>query len=207
MAEAMTKSALDDALVPGRYGAATDPCGVRAQSRLGVTIASIAARRGMTDALRRKLASTYRIELPAGPVATGAGPISLVGIGPDRWLWLDGGATPTKVATLAETMRDLAAVADQTDGHRLLRLGGPRLRDLLAKGVDIDVHPTRFTVGSAAAIGVAHIPILLWQIDRESSFEVALPRSYAESFYAWLEESAAEFGLEVLPPERRLARA
>jgi sarcosine oxidase subunit gamma len=203
----MAKSALDGALVPGRYGAAIDPCGVRAQLRFGVTIASIGARRGVGDALARKLASTYGIELPAGPAARSANDIALVGTGPGRWLWLDGSAAPTKVAILAETLHDLAAVADQSDSHRLLRLGGARVRELLAKGVDIDLHPKQFAVGSVAATGIAHIPILLWQVSAQPNYEIALPRSYSESFYAWLEDSAAEFGFEVLPPELRPARA
>lgn len=206
MTDATAKSALDGVLVPGRYGAATEACGVRVRLRLGVTIASISVRRGATDALARKLASDYEIELPAGPVARGAGDTLLVGTGPGRWLWLDGSATPTNAATLAENLRDLASVADQSNGHALLKLGGSRVRDLLAKGVDIDLHPKQFSVGSVAATGIAHIPILLWQTDAQPSFEIALPRSYSESFYAWLEESAAEFGLEILPPERRPAR-
>jgi sarcosine oxidase subunit gamma len=45
----------------------------------------------------------------------------------------------------------------------------------------------------------ALIPLHLWQLDDAPTYEVALPRSLARSFAEWLAESAAEFGMVVLP--------
>jgi len=38
----------------------------------------------------------------------------------------------------------------------------------------------------------------LWQIDDSPTYDIAVPRSLAASFWHWLAESAAEFGLDVV---------
>jgi sarcosine oxidase subunit gamma len=60
----------------------------------------------------------------------------------------------------------------------------------------IDLHPSAFATGFAAATNVAHIGIVLWQLDDRPTYEFAVPRSYALSFWHWLEASATAYGLE-----------
>jgi sarcosine oxidase subunit gamma len=45
---------------------------------------------------------------------------------------------------------------------------------------------------------VSHIPVHLWQIDDRPTYEFAVARSLAQSFWRWLEASAAEYGLELV---------
>ena len=59
----------------------------------------------------------------------------------------------------------------------------------------IDLHPRAFKTGDAAATLVSHIPVQLWQIDDRPTYEFAVARSLAQSFWHWLEASAAEYGL------------
>ena len=79
----------------------------------------------------------------------------------------------------------------------LLRISGPRVRDALAKGVAIDLHPRAFCTGNTAMTGVAHIAVQLWQSDDSPAYTFSVARSLAGSFWAWLESSAAEYGLEL----------
>jgi heterotetrameric sarcosine oxidase gamma subunit len=75
-----------------------------------------------------------------------------------------------------------------------LRIAGPSARAAFAKGLSIDLDPIVFARDDVASSILAHIPVTIWRTD-ESSYEVALPRSYASDFWHWLADSAAEFGL------------
>ena len=99
---------------------------------------------------------------------------------------------------LAEPLGDLAAIVDQSHARILLRISGPRVRDALAKGVAIDLHPSAFRTGDTAMTSIAHIDVQLWQDDEAPSYVFSVPRSLAESFWHWLEASAAEHGLELV---------
>ncbi len=97
---------------------------------------------------------------------------------------------------LARELEGLASVMDQSDGYAGVRVDGPAAVDVLAKGVFIDLHDKAFPVGSAAGVSVAHIGVILWRRDA-AAYEMLCFRSYAASFWHWLEESAAEFGMTV----------
>ena len=92
-----------------------------------------------------------------------------------------------------------AAIVDQSHARTLIRVCGPRVRDALAKGVALDLHPSAFTPGDTALTSVAHIGIQLWQTDDAPTYAFSIPRSYAGSFWDWLLSAAAEYGLEMRP--------
>ena len=74
---------------------------------------------------------------------------------------------------------------------------GPRARDVLQKGVLIDLHPGAFKTGDVAVTPIAHIGTHLWQVDDTPAYEIAVFRSFADAFRHWLEEAGAEFGVEI----------
>jgi len=92
----------------------------------------------------------------------------------------------------------LASIVDQSHGRTVLRLTGPRIRDALAKGVPIDLHPRAFKAGDSAATLVSQIAVHFWQVDDRPTYEFAVARSLAASFWHWLEASAAQYGLEFI---------
>jgi sarcosine oxidase subunit gamma len=100
---------------------------------------------------------------------------------------------------LRTTLAGLAAVCGQSDGRTIVRVAGLRARDALAKGVPIDLHPGAFKPGDAAVTSVAHIGVHFWQIDALPSYEFCVFRSFASSFWQWLAEASAEFGVELIP--------
>lgn len=117
----------------------------------------------------------------------------IVWTGPGRWLVL---TADDREAELRRRVGALGSVADQSDGRVVLELRGPALREVLAKGVSIDLHPRVFAVGQAAATLAAHIPALLWRPDPDS-FILAVPRSFAGSLAEWLMDSSLGVGLLV----------
>ena len=93
-------------------------------------------------------------------------------------------------------------IADQSDGCGVLHISGPKARAVLAKGVGLDLDARVFRPGDVALTLAGPIAVQLWQIDETPSFEIALYRSLARSFWHWLSASAAEFGYEVVEEGR-----
>lgn len=176
--------------------------GVVVQDLDGLGIASVQARRGQAAALAARVQARFGVTLPDGPRRSEGDGVIFAGTGVGIWLAVSPeGWTNHLHVTLREALGDLAAITDQSDGYAMLRLGGPRLRDTLAKGVAIDPHPAVFKIDDVAATSIAHIGATLWRIpdspDGSPRFEVAVFRSLAVSFWDWLSESAAEFGMRV----------
>jgi heterotetrameric sarcosine oxidase gamma subunit len=147
------------------------------------------------DALARRIGARYAVAPPAHPAVAKGDGCDLVWAGPGQWLVLsnDRGIADR----LASELHGLAAVTDQSDGRAVLRLAGPRVHDALAKGCPIDLHPRVFRPGEAALTVIAHIGVHLWQLDEAPTYELAVFRSFAGSFWGWLSAAAAEFGLEL----------
>ena len=171
----------------------------KAEEKEGLAIAAVMARKSSGEDLARRIHELFGLELPRGPRRVSGDDIALIGIGPSTWLVAAEGQPNSFSATLAEKIRDLASVTDQSDGYVVLRLSGPKVRDTLAKLVPVDVHPRVFDVGAVAATVAGHISVTLWRLPDEDArtpvFEVAFPRSMAESFRRALTHSAAEFGI------------
>ena len=190
-------SALDGVVKPGRIGRATASPGVTVRELRGAGLATVTARNGRRAALLDAAGSAFGAELPAMPRRIKGRDIAFVWSGPDQWLAYAHPAPAAGMeALLATAFAGLASVVDQSHGRTLLRVTGPHVRDALAKGVPIDLHPRAFKPGDAAATLVSHIPVHLWQIDDRPTYEFAVARSLAQSFWHWLAASSAQYGLE-----------
>ena len=102
---------------------------------------------------------------------------------------------------LAARLGGFASICDQSDSRIVLELAGPRVRDVLAKGVPIDLHPDRFRAGDVAVTLVGHVGVQLWCNSAAPDYRLAVARSYFSSLWHWLAASAAEFGCEVVAPD------
>jgi sarcosine oxidase gamma subunit len=192
------------------------PSGVTLRCLDDHAMLEMTARRGQTAALAEAVHRLYGAVLPEGPAWMAGAGIEFVGLGPGCWLVLGAraarphcpvdpgigekprttaGGTPALPA-LAAALSTFATFVDQSDGRALLELSGPRVRDVLAKGVPIDLHPRAFAPGSAATSHIARIGVTLWQTDEVPTYRLATPRSSAGSFWHWLEESSAAFGAQ-----------
>jgi heterotetrameric sarcosine oxidase gamma subunit len=190
-------SALDGVVTAGRHGRRTGDAGVIVGEARGAGLAAVTARKGQRGALDIAARSAFGIDLPDQPRRVEEGDTAFVWCGPDQWLACRHPAPAEGMeAMLAPTFGGLAAIVDQSHGRTLLRIAGPRAREALAKGIAIDLHPRAFMSGYAALTTVAHIGVHLWQIDDCPTYEFAVPRGFAPSFWHWLEASASEFGLE-----------
>jgi heterotetrameric sarcosine oxidase gamma subunit len=159
-------------------------------------IATIIARGPLAEFAQR-LKEALGVELVSGGKTSSGGDIVLVATGPRVWLALrDGG--DNLVNALRQGLGETAAITDQSSGYAVLRIAGPKARATFEKGLGVDLHPRSFQPGDAASTSCAHLNIVIWQIDAEPTYDVAVPRSFTAAFCHWLTESAAEFGLKVL---------
>ncbi len=173
--------------------------GLLVSVRETLTMASFAALRGSKDAVDTAIRAAYGVALPNGPARVEGKGVAFVWAGPDHWLAiaertiLEREADRDLEAELETALAGIASVVDQSDSRIVVRIEGPRARDLLAKGVPIDLHPRVFHPGDVAITHASHIGVILWQTDEAPTYEAALFRSYADSFTHWLAESAAEY--------------
>lgn len=179
-----------------RHGKSAGEAGVMLSERSGLSIAAIAARRGKVPAVAEAVNSAYGVELPMTARRVAEGDLAIVWAGPEKWLALAQGKGDL-AASLAATLAGMAAVSDQGDGRCVLAVSGPRARDVLAKGLPIDLHPRVFRPGDTALTRAAHIDLQIWQLDDVPAYEIAVLRSFGRSFWRWLAASAAEYGYEV----------
>jgi heterotetrameric sarcosine oxidase gamma subunit len=188
--------------VPGRYGRTIGgERPVVVAERPNLTIAHIGAHRGKEAEMAEAVRAASGIELPQTPRRAAAGGLAFIGYAPQQWLAIgEGDKGRALLARISEGLAGLAAFVDQSDAKAMLRLSGPRVRDMLAKGCALDLHPRAFQPQDAATTQLALIPCQLWQLDEAPTFELAVPLSYARSLWSWLTASAAEYGYEVKPP-------
>jgi methylglutamate dehydrogenase subunit D len=193
-------SALSGIAVPGRYGRGEGEPSLVITELTGLGLATVACRKGQAAALSAAVRKAYGLDLPASSrVAQGAA-VRFIGYGPGQWLAVSEALANEALASeLAAQLQGLASVSDQSGGRTVLRVSGNRARDLLAKGLPLDLDPRAFPLGSAATSAISHIGLQLWQADDTRSYDIAIFRSLSESFWRWLTASAAEFGYEVTP--------
>jgi len=197
----LARSALAGYLHKGRQGRTTGTAGVSARERADVAVASIAARKGKTTELSAKIKTRTGLELPTSPRMVTSGHLSFAWSAPGQWFaTADGEDGAVFADDLARDLSGLASVTDQSDGRVILRVSGAKVRETLAKGCMLDLHPAVFKVGDTAATPIALLNVQITRLPDDagaSVFEISVMRSFAASLWHWLEASAAEFGLDV----------
>lgn len=198
MASLHERAPLAGLAVAGRFGAAVEVPGLVIEQRT-MALASVTARRGRTAALADAVNARYGIALPDGPRRATNDAMTFAGVGPGQWIASAGTvAVAGFVARLKSDLGAFAAVVDQSDSRLIVRLSGPHVRDVLAKGISVDLHPRVFRSGDVATTLVAHVGVQLDLLDDAPTFQLTASRSMAGSFWSWLTASAAEFSYQVI---------
>jgi methylglutamate dehydrogenase subunit D len=200
------RTPLQGVIVAGRFGASVAKPGLIVEEVSDLALGTVAARRGREQDLGRTISEAYGIELPNGPRSIERNGVSFAGIAVGQWfVAARHPATKDFLSSLRARLAGLASVADQSDGRVVLRLSGDCVRNVLAKGVPVDLHPRSFKAGDVASTTIAYMGVQLQQLDDLPTFQLMAFRSLAGSLWSWLTASAAEFGYEVvqagaLPP-------
>ena len=191
------RSALSGIAAPGHYGRA-GATGLVIEECTDLGFASISCKHGKHFALFNAVNTAFGIALPDGPHRVTRGHVTFAGTGPDQWIAsADGGDAAGFAGRVRARLGPFAAVSDQSDARLVLRVSGQNVRNVLAKGVPIDLHPNAFRPGDIACTVVGYINTQIDMLDNAPTYQLAAPRSMAGSFWSWLTASAAEFGYQV----------
>lgn len=189
-------------MVPGRFGSSTRAVGVFLVPLAVGRVETVTARRDRSADLVRVLSERLGLVIADRPGVWVTPRRRLVGIAPGRFLAF--GLDALDVAALAP----VSYCVTQTGGIAALRLAGPAVREVLAKGVAIDLHPAAFPEGAAATTVLEHIPVTLLRLPDVAGhplFELLTGRSQARGVGRWVMEAGAVHGVEIGRPETDLS--
>ncbi|SHN75654.1 sarcosine oxidase subunit gamma [Geodermatophilus obscurus] len=169
--------------LPETVGIAVEPYVAMVDVRLGTVGAQTSAALGA--------------DLPTAPNTWApAGSGRAVWLGPDEWLLTSTTEAPEELeARVRAAVVPLGGSATDVSAQRIgLRLTGARVRDVLAKGCSVDLHPRVFGRGSSAQTTLGQAGVVLLALSDAGDDVVVLVRSSFAGYLAdWLLDAALEF--------------
>ena len=150
-------------------------------------------------AFREGAASAMGVALPLKPCTISEnGLVRVVWVGPDDWFIVGPSGRAEAIALrLREALSGMHhAVTDVSSGYTVLHLSGRPVRDVLAQGCPIDLHPRAFERGACAGSHFFKASVWLWQTDEPPVYELLVVRSYMDYVWLMLERACAECGLQ-----------
>jgi heterotetrameric sarcosine oxidase gamma subunit len=146
------------------------------------------------EEFRQCLAQSFGIDPPAViHRAITHGSSRLVRLTADQYWWI-----ATEEAAMRRFAAQLApesgALTSLSAGRVRLCVEGPHARDLLAKGIAIDLHPAQFAVGHSAQTGLHHTGVFLERVADET-YELFVQRTFATSIKEWLTDASLSYGV------------
>jgi methylglutamate dehydrogenase subunit D len=190
-------SPLEHIAKQGRFAAGKGAPGVTLSVRHPLSIVTVMTRKSKAKALADALQKNFAVDLPAPGYSASAKQFALHWCGADQWYAVaEDGMEGALCSGLSSKLAGVASCSDQSHGRITIRISGPRVRDVLAKGTPIDLHPLSFAPGRSAVTQMAHVGVHLAQIDNDT-FDLSLFRGFSESFWEWLTTMSEEFGYEV----------
>jgi sarcosine oxidase subunit gamma len=184
-------SALATLCAAGTYGAPLTPPGIVLSERRGLTLIDLRGDPANAGFLAAA-ATAAGLALPLVPntsVSDAHG--AVLCLGPDQWLLI--GERFSEALPIAG-----GVLTDVSHGRAAVRISGPRVRELLAKGCSLDLHPRAWQAAQCAQTSIARVGVLLHALDAEGALDPYCARSYAASLWHWLTEAAAEYGYQVV---------
>lgn len=143
------------------------------------------------------------LPLPAPGHAISHSGLRIQSLAPNRWMAIatisDDGASDLEARLRVVFEGTGAALVDQSHGRATLRLSGARSRDLLAKGTGIDLHPRSFAQNRVATTALFHVTVTIDRRRGTGTFDLHMPRGYAQTLAERLIESGREYGVRVDP--------
>ena len=134
------------------------------------------------------------VPLPSRPCTSARwSDADLLWLGPDEWLVVGPPGAEERLTGLlrAAVGAEHVSIVDVSAQRTTLDLGGPAVRDLLAAGCAIDLHPSVFGPGDCVQTELAHAPVVL--IRRDPGFRVLVRASFAAHLADWLLDACVEY--------------
>jgi sarcosine oxidase subunit gamma len=145
------------------------------------------------------VAAHLGVALPTRPSWVEGDTARVIWLGPDEWLVTSPFHSPADLeAGLRAAVGATGAIVDVSAQRTTLRLRGEHVRDVLATGCAIDLHPRAFPAGSAVqtTLGLAGVALLALDdgVDGGAThYQLLVRSSFARYVATWLLDAATEF--------------
>lgn len=175
---------------PERHFAAGEATRVRF-GPCATDIVELAARRGQAAELAA-VAARRGLSLPAFGRATVFDGQLAISVRPERWMLVSPPATPGPAgATWRQECASVAAVNELSSGLAVCYLAGADSTKVLSRGCRLDLHPSAFPAGHAAATTIAQVAVIIVQLP--AARLLLTPATTARHFTEWLAATGAPF--------------
>ncbi|HSS65412.1 MAG TPA: sarcosine oxidase subunit gamma family protein [Gammaproteobacteria bacterium] len=120
--------------------------------------------------------------------------------GPGQWLAVSRSTAAEEF--LPQLRRALephgATVTDLSHARTVVRIAGPKARDVMLKGCPLELES--FNVNDCAASLLGHLNVQIHCLG-DHTFDLYVFRSFGVAMWEWLIDAALEYGVEMLPGE------
>jgi heterotetrameric sarcosine oxidase gamma subunit len=164
----------------------------RGSGALDSRVAPLAGRSGVHEIpfltminVRTSAGSLLGVPVPAPNRVATVGERAILWLGPDEYLVV--GPPGDDIDLTGDSVVDVSA------NRTTIVLSGPHARDILAKGMSIDLHPRAFGPGHCAQTLLARAQVIVRQVDHEPTYHVLVRGSFATYLADWLVDAAKEF--------------
>ncbi len=160
----------------------------------GWHLAHLTAFSAQREQFGRCLADCFGAD-PPDPLYRGfsQGGSRLVRLTRDQYWWI--AAEDTDLGRFAAQLPGTAgAITRLSAGRMRLLLTGSDAREVLAKGIAIDLHPSQFAVGQSAQTGLHHTGVFLERVGADA-YELFIQRTFAASIIEWLKDASLAYGV------------
>ena len=191
------QSALAGVLGHGGRNGADGKRRLKLGDQRGWSLTQLAGFAATLGELGQLVQALFGVELPAkiGEAAPAASH-QLLKIGPEQFWILGPRQDDLALGLQAEVPPAIGAVTPLSHSRTRIFVEGEAARELLAKGIPLDLHPDVFRVRQFALTGLHHTPVLLLRSAPER-YEIFAMRSFALSVWAWLIDAARPLGYDL----------
>lgn len=137
--------------------------------------------------------SVTRCLAPARPNTVASGnDYDVLWLGPDEWLVRSHQQQPAALEAklVAALNGQFASAVDIGSGYTVLEVSGTRVRDVLARGCPLDLHPRVLAPGQCAQSHYFKAAIVLVPVS-DDTYELVVRRSFADYFVRIMLDAAA----------------
>jgi len=162
------------------------------------------------DSTRGEFAAEFErhfgvVPLPVANTAARGERWTALWLGPRSWLLFADSRLAMPTPDAFTTTRDALnlhgdALFDTSTARVGFAVGGEHAASVLAKSCPLDLHPAAFAAGSCAQSVLGHVNVLLYRPESTAMFVLMAARSLAGDVWRTLCRSAAQYGVDVLPP-------
>lgn len=141
-----------------------------------------------------EVATALGVPLPETPCTfTSGNSLDVLWMGPDEYLIIsDADHRELEPLVRGTISGATGAVCDVSAQRTTVTLSGPVVRDVLAHGCSIDLHPSVSPPGTCVQTLLARTGIVLL-VRENDEFTVLVRSSFAEYFAAWLVDASVEY--------------